>query len=228
MNNKSKGFVLSIHEYREHDGFIRFLSEDYGLLNFILPGYYRAKSKQGRLGIEFTYVEYQFNYRQNSLNRIIGGQLLDGYFDLREDYDWLVDMSLTSEIITKMYQEEHHKFYYRSFETMLRSDSRSKLLARLLMDISRLHGFAPYLEACIICDSPGINSFSIRDGGFLCTHHSRKKDNKDILILLYSLFLGKDVEVDEEIRLKVIDLLVNYLAYHAEIKINSWKLKSSV
>ena len=228
MNNKSEGFVLSIHEYREHDGFVRFLSKDYGLLNFILPGYYRAKSKQGRLGIEFSNVEYHFNYRENSLNRIIGGQLLDGFFDLREDYDWLVDVSLTSEIITRMYQEENHDFYYRSFETMLRAENRSKLLPRLLLDISMLHGFSPYLQACIICGKPGINSFSIQEGGFLCSAHSHSKDEKDTLVLLYSLYKGKDVDVSEETRLEVIGILVNYLSYHADIKINSWKLKSSV
>lgn len=228
MNNKSKGFLLSIHEYREHDGFVRFLSKDYGLLNFVLPGYYRAKSKQGRLGIEFSHVEYHFNYRENSLNRIIGGQLIDGFFDLREDFDWLVDLSLASEVITRMYQKEYHQFYYKGFEMILRSENRAKLLAKLLIDISKLHGFSPYLEACIICDKPNINSFSIKEGGFLCQEHSRKKDDKETLVFLYGLYLGKDLDVSEETANKVIGILVNYLAYHAEIRINSWKLKTSV
>lgn len=219
---------MSIHEYREHDGFVRFLSQDYGLLNFILPGYYRAKSKQGRLGLEFSYLDYQFNYKEKSLNRILGGKLLDGFFDLREDYDWLVDLSLASEVLLKMYQEEHHQFYYQSFEKILRSKNRSHTLAGFLMGITKLHGFAPYLDACILCDKPNINSFSIVEGGFLCQEHSQRKDEKDLLVFLYSLYLNKELIVEEETANSAISVLVNYLSHHAEIRINSWKLKTSV
>lgn len=219
---------MSIREYREHDGFVQFLSKDYGLLNFVLPGYYRAQSKQGRLGIGFSKVDYHFNYRPNSLNRVIGGQLLDGYFNVREDYDWLVDVSLASEIISRMYQEEHHNFYYDSFEHLLRSDNRLEALALLLMKVSTLHGFAPYLESCVLCNNSGINSFSIKEGGFLCHQHSRKKDDKDFLLFLYGLSLNKTIETDDETLIKVIEVLVNYLSHHAEIKITSWKMKSGV
>ena len=219
---------MSIREYREHDGFVQFLSKDFGLLNFVLPGYYRAKSKQGRLGIEFSKAEYHFNYRPNSLNRVIGGQLLDGYFNVREDYDWLVDCSLGSEIVIKMYQEEYHSFYYNSFEKLLRSEHRLDLLALLLMQVSKLHGFAPYLERCVVCDSSGVNSFSIQEGGFLCPKHSQRKDDRDILMILYGLSMNKVLETDEEILIKVIEILVNYLSHHAEIKITSWKMKSGV
>lgn len=219
---------MSIREYREHDGFVQFLSKDYGLLNFVLPGYYRAKSKQGRLGIGFSKVQYQFNYRPQSLNRIIGGQLVDGYFDLREDYDWLVDLSLASEIVVRMYQEEHHDFYYHSFESLIRSSNRLESLSKLLMQVLHYHGFSPYLEACVLCDNSGINSFSIKEGGFLCKNHSKRKDDKETLMVLYSLHLGKALEATEETSIKVIEYLVNYLSHHAEIKITSWKMKSGV
>lgn len=225
MNNKSEGYLLSIHEYREHDGFLRFLSKDYGLINLILPGYYKAKSKQSRLGIEFSKVEYQLNYRENSLNRVYGGQLLDGNFDRRVDFDWLINMSLVSELVLKLYDKRDHNFYYESFNTISKSNDPYKDLTLFLMTITEIEGFTPYLGGCIICDSKQINSFSIREGGFLCNNHSRTKDNKDVLMVLYTLHIKKEIEVNEDIYLNVIKILINYLSYHAEIRINSWKLK---
>ena len=101
MNESEKGFIISLTEYREHDAMIHFLGENHGLMRLVLPGYYRSKSKQHALGLQWSYVDYQFKYKENSLNTIISGELLEAYLLYRQDFEWLSFMTFVSEILVR-------------------------------------------------------------------------------------------------------------------------------
>lgn len=228
MSEQIEGFVLSITEYREHDAFIRFLSKEHGLINLVLPGYYKANSKQSRLGLEFSKVSYKLKYRENSLNRIHGGQLIEGFFHQREDFDWLLDASLLSELIIKLYIDEYKDDLYESYSYILSSEDRAKNISVFLFNLSKYHGIQAMLDSCVICGSTKINSFSINDAGFLCNVHSVKKDRVDLLELLVYLNRGIDLDFEDSSYLSFIDLYIKYLSFYADVNIHSWKLKTRI
>ena len=105
-NSEDTGVVLSNTPYREYDAMILVLGEKYGLLRFVLRGYYRPTAKQTSLGLEFSKVKLRFDYRENSLLSVKNGELVNAYPKHREEYDWLVQMSLYSEVLTSFIQNK--------------------------------------------------------------------------------------------------------------------------
>lgn len=228
MNSEDLGFVLAIHEYREHDAFVTFLSRNHGLIRMVLPAYYKQNSKQLALGLEFSKVKYQSKFTADKLNRIYSGKLIDLYRQFRNDWDWLLDVSLLAELIIKFHSEENHTYFYNAFEQFLTLDTRQGALIQIIWDILAFEGIQPYLDSCVKCDSTKINSFSIREGGFLCVNHTHQRSDVTVLLQLRALSLDKLNEVSlEESDQLLIDLMY-YLSYHSEYQFNAWKLRSRV
>ena len=225
-NHSECGYVLSITPYRETDGMVQFLGETSGLIRLVLPAYYKPKSKQGNLGLEFTYVRYRFNPQENRLNRIIGGDILNNYKELRSNMSWLLDMSLIREVLVRTYSGENEKWVYDAFHKFMQeSDSRYQLVLFLVNTIER-HGFNPDVSGCVVCGSPLINEFSVRQGGFLCNRHSHRQDPKYLLMMMKGLFSKSDVskyaaegKIDA-----VVERLLQYIEFYFDIRLKTWEL----
>lgn len=230
--NPDCGYVLAVVPYREHDAMITFLSENHGLMRLILPGYYKPKSKQGKLGLEYSYVKYESKFNDNQLNRITGGELLDGYLTRRSDFDWLLYSSCLSEITIRCYDEENHDLFYAMFAKGLRDTSQVITLIELVKNIIEIQGITPDVTGCVICGSSLISQFSVEQGGYLCQQHVRnhRHNQKELLIALKGLFTRESIrDYLEEIDAKqVLSVLIDYLEYHGDYKFNSWKLISNV
>lgn len=219
MNNSDTGFVLGLVPYREHDAMVHFLGERSGLIRLVLPGYYKSTSKQSSLGLEFSKVVYRFNFQVNRLNRITGGELIDGYIKSRSQLDWLLWMSFVSEVLVRTYDETYQEVYWDYYEKALNLNSIMDFLVRIIL----MQGFSPDLSGCIICGNSGINSFSVEEGGFLCQVHSGSfREDREFLIALNCAL--RSLPVKEDYEMKVFDRLVKFLEYHGDYRFNSWKL----
>ncbi|QIK70165.1 DNA repair protein RecO [Erysipelothrix sp. HDW6C] len=232
MNNSDEGFVISTTPYREHDCMVHFLGKEYGLIRFVLPGYYKPKSKQGSLGLEFSQVRYRFNFQENRLNRILNGELIEGYLHQRTDLEWLMMMSLASEITVRTYDPSAHFYFYDHIALLFSSNNLMKAMIEFIVGIIKHQGFTPDISGCVVCGSQHINTFSIERGGYLCTMHSPAyvKDSKELLLAMKGLFIGAEIDAFlETIELTpVLERLVKYLEYHGDYRFNSWKLISGM
>lgn len=228
MIKQDEGFVLSIHEYRESDGFVYFLSKEHGLLKMILPGYYKNKSKQLALGLEFSKVVYLSKYQIGRLNRITGGNSLETYQDQR-NFSWLLNMALASELVIKFYQNNIHKEVYQLFERILITHRQEEDILKLLVLIFESQGIQPYVNACIVCGSSKINRLSFSQGGFLCQKHSSSKDDPNVLLCIYRLFNHEDLtKVPDNVLENTLKKLLQLLSYHSDAKINAAILRFHV
>ncbi len=224
MNESEKGFIISLSEYREHDAMIHFLGEEHGLMRLVLPGYYRSKSKQHALGLQWSYVDYQFRYKENSLNRIISGELLEAYLMYRQDFEWLSFMTFVSELLVRSYDFGHHDELFKHFKKIVQNKVSVLAVIDLIKLLIDIHGFTPVTDACVICRSPKIDSFSIEQGGFLCQEHSSRKNDKLTLILIYQIFHELELSSsDEKTQYEVLNILVSYFEYHGDYRFNSWQ-----
>ena len=222
------GFVLAVHEYREHDAFVLFLGEKQGLVRLVLPAFYKQNSKQMALGQEFSLVRYQSAFIPERLNRIYSGQLIKSYKEVRSDWDWLLNVSLYAELITKFHTDLHHQYFYQGFASFLESERQVYDLIQIIWDILEFEGIQPYCEHCVYCESSKINAFSIKDGGFLCTTHTSQRGNVNELLQLRALSLGKLNEVANDSWEDLLKLLMKYLIFHTDYHFNAWKLRTRV
>lgn len=219
MNNSDRGFVLGLVPYREHDAMVHFLGYKTGLIRLVLPGYYKSTSKQSSLGLEFSYVEYRFDYHEGRLNRIRGGELIDGNIISRQSFEWLLWMSFVSEVLIRTYDEAHHEVYFEHYLQALKMDN----ILFFIVKIIAMQGFSPDVNGCVVCGDSGINAFSVELGGFVCqVHANHVREDREFLIALNSAL--RLLVIKEEFNFSVIERLVEFLEFHGEYRFNSWKL----
>ena len=224
MSSICQGVVLSITPYKESSAMVHLLSKEYGLLRFVLQGFYKPTSKMQSLGIPFSQVEYRTDYKENRLLKAYGGQLLESYADVRSDYDWLLMMSLVSELIVDHFDNDYKEELYRQMVDNLKGLDLKKIL-KLLVRIIAMAGLHPYLLGCVVCDDHRINAFSIEEGGYTCQLHSKSKDSYDYLVLLGQLFNEKEIgDSSPELYMQTLKSMVLYLEYHSNIKNNTIQL----
>lgn len=232
MNNKDVGFIVSIVPYREHDAMVHFLGKEYGLLRLILPGYYRAKSKQARLGLEFSKVQYRFNYQDQKLNRIIGGESINAYLQVRQNLNWLMYMSLVSELTVRCYDPEDNFAFFQWFEKCIDSQDIERACIQFIVYLIQSQGFTPDVTGCVICGKTQVNAFDVQKGGYVCATHApyHVKTSKEVMVALLGLFTGRLVEdyLNTINKQELLKILVEYLEFHGDYKFNSWKLISDV
>lgn len=223
-NDQDTGFVLSITPYRESDAMVHFFGEKIGLVRFVLAGYYKPQSKQSRLGIEFSKVKLMFNYKENSLMRIQSGELLESYYDKREEYNWLVYMSLVSEILVKLYQNNQQSFWLSFIQSVYKRPTQNNLLLEVVKIIKE-SGITPVVDYCVVSGSQKISDFSIEHGGFVSKAYRKTNLNLEQLKQIRSLFKGDLTEsMIEDKDAVILDLCIRYIEIHMDVKFNSWKL----
>lgn len=229
MSNQDIGYVISNTPYREFDAMVFFFGEKYGLLRYVLRGYHRPKAKQTSLGLEFTKVKIQFDYRENSLQRIQNGELLESYQSFRTDYDWLIWMSLYTELLTRFYDMSHHDFWLKETSSLFEFLSPAKILA-FLARLIQILGITPIVERCAVSGSTLVSDFSIEKGGFVSKQY--RKGNSivtlDMLKLIRYLFVSESLDINIIAQFdnlnELTNLLIQYLEYYEGIRLNSWKL----
>lgn len=226
MKVKEEGFVLSNIEYREKDAMIRFLGKDTGLKTFVIRGYNSPSSKQVALGLEYSLVEYYYNEREG-LQSLIHGQLMNSYREYRKDFDWLIKLAFTSEIITKFGSDLASEVLFNFYSEITISTNYNVVMELLLYIINKL-GIFPYLKGCVRCNESVIGSFSISEGGFLCPEHSLKKETYNYLVDIGLLFNKKWEKLSTDRTQMYINILCDYLEYHTDTKIHSRKLMNHV
>lgn len=223
-NNQDIGYVLSVTPYREHDAMVHFFGRQYGLMRFVLPGYYKPQSKQSSLGVEFSMVRIRFRYKPNQLMRIQSGELLDSYYEHRHEYDWLLMMSLITEILIKLYQNDSQSFWLKFIETSYPSPSRLQLIHDLRDIIIEL-GIVPVVDRCVMTGSTQVSDFSIKRGGFVSKNYRTSKLNLNHLQIILFLFSKRNEKLKNiEDDLIILDVLIRYIEFHMDVKFNSWKL----
>lgn len=229
MNNQDVGFILGIVPYKEADAMIEFLGESMGLQRLVVPGLYKATSKQSALSLAYSKVRIRLNYKENRLNRIQNGELLNAYVSNRSDYDWLLEMSLIAELIVKLYDSSYHGMWYAFIDEYLEAQDLSVFIA-FLARLIRLMGVLPNIDGCVVTGSTQIADFSVQRGGFVSLEYKdpNHRYSLDFLKMIRYLFSVEsyDIHIIDGLNEKklLFKLLLSYLEYHLDVKFNSMKL----
>lgn len=225
---KSEGIVLRETKFEETDKILNIFSLKYGKIHAIARGALRPRSPFIASSQVFSYSEYTF-YKGKNFYHISQGDILDSFYDIREDMNRLLYGTYLLELIdSSIVEEEPNEKLFKllikalSILSNMDDDFLKFVISFEIKYISFL-GFRPFLDNCVMCGKD-VNDklrFSIKQGGIICENcsnlekTSRYMDGtmlKYLKLLLYTSLDNLDeIKMPKDVMIKLQDILVQYI-----------------
>ena len=190
-----EGIILSIQDYKEHDGLVSILTCN-EIFSFQARGIHKPNAKNRSLVQPFTYVHLSLVER--SLPILTTGHVLQSFYHVQED---LTVQSVLNVLVDCLKHTTISDSMFINFKSCLESfhlghSNGYTYACMILKDILKEEGISIHVSDCVSCHRKDhIETISLLDGGFLCStcNHGRiRKYSKDELIQYHSLFVYKD------------------------------------
>lgn len=176
---RAEAIVLRTHKLGEADRIITLLTRDRGKVRAVAKGVRRTKSKFGARLEPFSRVDLLV-FEGKNLDIITQAESLNAYGqDLALDYSlWTAGQTMleTADRLTpeeSISAESQYLLLVGALRTLVTGEHPSSMVldAYLLRSLS-MAGYAPTLDACVICGSAGNQPFfHVSTGGALCVDH---------------------------------------------------------
>jgi len=249
---KAKAVILKSYKLGESDKIIKMYSQQDGIISAVAKGARKAKSKfGGRLEL-FNIVDLEISTGK-SLDIITQAEILKSFKNISSDFYKFVFCETVSEIVLKTQQhsggssEILFKLIYVCFNEIDGFNnedivSLKKAVCFFVAKSIKIIGYNPLLKNCCKCGmdmkdlysfrSSNI-SFSVKFGGILCEKCSEFLEGTVKLDVSTYRFLCdvfnlkiedfRDMEVNLQVLKKVRSLMENYITYHIDCSIKSFK-----
>lgn len=181
-----EGIVLKSQNYGETHKIITIYSKELGKLTAICRGANRTKSRLSALTQPFIKASFLI-YLSKGLSTVQQGEVIESYRKIREDIVKTAYASYAAELFDKLTEtREGDHYLYKQLElTLQRINDEEQCIVPILMLELKLYkkgGFAPTVDHCVSCHNEAYPfSFSIREGGFLCSS-CRAQDEHAVLL----------------------------------------------
>ncbi|MDO5440551.1 MAG: DNA repair protein RecO [Erysipelotrichaceae bacterium] len=234
MNDKIKGIVLRIQDYKDNDLMLQVLTEDKGILSLIAKSAKKFTSKQHFF--EGCLYEYIIDYKDNkTIYGIHGSKLLNSYTELDNTKLFSFKNILSEMTIKSKELIEYDTFNNFDFVLKNINDTNKYLLGSLFVSyMCRLHGVIPNVDECVTCKSKKVVAISSRAGGFLCLDHLNGEAIQDVNTLkrfrLISKASFKDYELikDNEYSFNDFKLITDFFMDNASLNLKSYDFYKKV
>lgn len=233
---KVEGIIIRSTDYGESNKILTIYTKEQGKIGVMARG---AKKPKSRLSsISQLFIQGIFMVQKGSgLGTLSQGEVLNYYRPIQQDIIKTAYASYIVELVDKTLQEDKHsKSVYVMLEKALLSISEGLdpevIMFIVELKMLRFSGVNPYLDGCVNCGTKeGTFSFSIREGGFLCSkckqidpyHIPITPQTAKILRLLYYLDirrLGK-INVKPETKKQIKGILSEYIEEYTGTKLKS-------
>ena len=235
---EKEGLILSLSEYKDRDALVYFLSKE-GLQTIYARGIQSVASKNKRLCNPFSYVRLTLDHKETrKMDYLIRGDLLAYYYKIQEDlFAQSLCFVLRDCIIRSAFTPLVYSYLFACWNSFQKEDGKAISYACLILaTLLKKEGIAPFVEGCVRCGSrKGIETVSLREGGFLCKDCNQKEKawKKDELRKFRSLFIVKREVVEtfmEVYTYSISDFL--YLAFwfeqYAHVQLSSLQFLKSI
>jgi DNA repair protein RecO (recombination protein O) len=249
---KAKAIILRTYKLGESDKILKMYSLDGGIISAVAKGSRKVRSRfGGRLEL-FNVVELELA-RGRNLDIINQVEIVKSFKNISSDFYKFVFCEILSNIILKTQASGGEaspvifKLIYVCFNEINNAEpediaSLKKIMCFFGIKFLRVAGYTPLLESCSKCSRPLKNLysfsgdkiyFSVRYGGILCSKCASSLPDAETLgasdyRFLYDLFNLKvedfrDMEVNPFTLKKVYKLIEDYIIYHTECNVDSFK-----
>lgn len=237
--NQFEGLVLQSQEYKENDAIVHVLGAD-RILSVYARGVQKQTSKNRRIILPFSLVKLIVDHKeQREMDLLIKGELIEYFYKVQ---DSLLGQSLCFVCNDLLMRTKILPYYqslmlalYRSIEN--KSQDMYSYVCFLIASILKEEGLAPEVDCCVIDQQTSrIETFSIEEGGFLCSEcngNRYPKWKKSELIKIRSLFKAQPKDMDylfskHQYDLEDVLLLLRWYERHTQIELSSVRFLKSI
>ena len=141
MNDKVKGIVLSIQDYKENDVLMQVISEEYGVLSIVGKAAKKISSKNHFLPLCLYEFVIEKALKVSTLIKVLKNKDINCFDRLR--------------------------FVYQN----VNRENQFLLGCLYVSFLMKEFGISPVVDSCALCDVKKVVALSNRHGGFLCMNH---------------------------------------------------------
>jgi len=235
---KTEGIIIRTRDYGEGNKIITIFSSQVGKVSVMARGAKKPKSRLSSISQLFTYGQFLFHRSSpNSMGSLSQGEIIESFRDLRQDLTKTAYAAYFAELVDKIVDDGEINIYvFQLLLTVFKyldDGIDAEILARLVeMKMLTIGGYKPEVNQCVSCGGvENINSFSIREGGFLC-EQCREEDSYRIILLpstikLLRLFYHYEIErmgsvsVKRETREELKKILWLFMDHHTPLRLKS-------
>ncbi len=179
--SKTEGIVIKEIRFKETSKILTIFTKELGKVSVMAKGAYKPKSRLIANTQLFSLSDYEL-YKGRSFYYINDGNILDSFYEIRENIDRIMIGSYFLELIDLSLIEDHpQELIFELLKkglrvlTSLDGDYLKFLVAYELKFISFL-GYRPSLKSCIHCNGPlgALVDFDPINGGVVCENCIRK------------------------------------------------------
>jgi DNA repair protein RecO (recombination protein O) len=202
---RDEAVILRTHKLGEADRIVTMLSRRHGKIRAVAKGVRRTSSKFGSRLEPFMVADVQL-YQGRSLDIVQQAESLGAYgAEIATHYDRFTSASAMVETADRLSDSEATPQQYLLLVGGLRALSRGEHVPRSILDsyllrVMALSGWAPSLDDCARCATPGPHSaFVAQLGGLVCVNCAPAGSPRiapSTLALLRSLIQGEWDAVD--------------------------------
>lgn len=235
-----EGIVLKATDYQEKSKIIQVFSREHGLMSIYLRGANEYRHKTYSLAQVLTHASFSIYYKEHGLSTGYSGEILNGFMNLKLNFDKNVFIFHLFELILKTI--EKHEPFLTLFDLLLEimllvdrtDDPLTQHLLTLAFEFKLLYylGLAPVIDRCVECgQAKHISTFDPSLGGFICRNclsdHTNIRfyslDTLQAIIQLYTKSL--DVVIEENITPRMIQelrwIIDEYYRFHLGVTTHS-------
>lgn len=230
MNDKVKGLVLNITDYKENDLLIQVITEDKGFLTLCAKA---AKKISGKAHYSnMCLYEFIIDYKDTkTMYSIHNAKLLASYYE-DNNLSLLSFKNILIELTTKSKNDyELDLFKNICFALANINKDNMYLLGSLYVSyILKLLGISPNVDGCIECHNTKVVSISSLKGGFLCFDHLGQEEALEVDRLKKFRLINK-ADFDKYLQIKEVaydfkdfDLMIDFYEVNSDNLLKSYKL----
>lgn len=218
MLHNGRGIVLSTLKYGDTSVIAKILTQDHGLLSFLIQGVYRKKARISSSQLQpFSILEMVYYHKEHrQLHKVKEVRATPPLNSLQSDViKTSVSLFCVEVLINVLRTSERDDSLYGALERFIleyeMAQKTNPWIAHLfLIDLAELSGFAPstdrkgrffYLNEGVFSDIPGSGSHSL---------------NAQQSMALYELVTNRTCESnDKQLRSELLDDLIRYFEFHS-------------
>ena len=225
MNDKFKGLVLRISDYRENDVLMQVLSKEYGIISLIGKAAKKLSSRNHFLN--FCLYEFIIDYTEGkTIFSVHGHKLLKDHFE-SENLRFMSFKNILCELALKNKEIDTFDELNFVFEK-LTEDNIYLLGSMFISHLIKNFGITPIVDSCCLCDNKKVVSVSNRHGGFVCEKHLGGEEIlpvetlKKFRLMIKGNFSNYDVLKDFRYEARDFYLLVDFFILNTDIRIKAY------
>lgn len=231
MNDKVKGFILSVNDYSESDLIMQVLTKEYGIISLIGKSSKKINSKNHFLPM--CIYEFIIDYKEGkTIFSVHGQKLIKSYFD-NSDLEFITFKNILIELTLKNKDIDSFDELTFVFDKMT-NDNKYLLGSMYVSYLIKCFGITPVVDGCVICNNQKVVSLSSSQGGFLCINHLNGNEIlsvdhlKKFRLLVKAKFENYDSIKDVEYDYKDFSTFVEFFLDNTDMVLKSFNFYQTI